>query len=32
MSPLTECLCLKVEPGGVPFNHGLIEVGFREAL
>ena len=27
--PLTECLNIKVEPRGVPFNSGVVEIGFR---
>ena len=32
LSSLTECLSLRVEPGGVAINSGVIEVGIREAL
>ena len=32
LSSLAEFLSLRVEPGGVPINSGVVEVGIREAL
>ena len=32
LSSITEFLSLKVVPGGVPINSGVVEVGIREAL